>query len=148
MKRKRTKNTSAKAVPVALEPIGPRAANRVREETWAIERVVPYERNARTHDQAQIDLIRGLLRQYGQVHRVLVDEEGVMIAGHGRREALAQEKFAEVKVLIAVGWSEAEKRKFRMADNQSGLRSGWDEKLLRGEVVDLGARRRARPARL
>jgi ParB-like chromosome segregation protein Spo0J len=101
--------------------------------------VVPYERNARTHDQAQIDLIRKSYRRYGQVQRVLVDEDGVIIAGHGRREALLQEKFAEVKVLVAVGWSEAEKRKFRIADNQIGLRSNWDEKLLRGEVVDLGA---------
>jgi hypothetical protein len=59
-------------------------------------------------------------------HRVLVDEEGVIIAGHGRHQALLQEKFEEVRVLVAVGWSEPEKRKFRLADNQIALTSTWD----------------------
>lgn len=136
----RAAKKAAGAAPApAIDPVGPRAQNRVREETWPTGQLKPYERNAKKHDQAQVDSIRASLRQFGQVHRVLVDEDGVIIAGHGRHEALLQEQFAEVRVLVAVGWEESEKRKFRLADNQLTMATGWDEKLLKGEVLELNA---------
>ena len=138
-KLRRKKATEPAASAVVLEPVGPRAETRVREETWPIDRLVPYDRNAKKHDQAQVDAIRASLRQFGQVHRVLVDEAGVVIAGHGRLEALKQEKFPEVRVLVAIGWAAPETRKFRLADNQLTMSTGWDEKLLKGEVLELGA---------
>lgn len=138
-----TKKRGKKAEPAlpapVFEPAGARAEVRVREDVWAIGRLKAYERNAKKHDQAQIDAIRASLRQFGQVHRVLVDEEGVVIAGHGRLEALRQEQFGEVRVLVALGWQEPEKRKFRLADNQLTMATGWDEKLLKGEVLELSA---------
>ncbi|MBR1206972.1 MULTISPECIES: site-specific DNA-methyltransferase [unclassified Bradyrhizobium] len=139
-KPRRKKGAELAAPAVVHEPVGPRAEVRVREETWPIDRIKPYARNAKKHDQAQIDAIRASLRQFGQVHRVLVDaEDEQLIAGHGRWEALKQEQFAEVRVLVAIGWSETEKRKFRLADNQLTMSTGWDEKLLKGEVLELGA---------
>lgn len=139
-KKARRKKAAAPPAPAVVhEPVGPRAEVRVREETWPIDRLKAYDRNAKKHDQLQIDQIRASLRQFGQVHRVLVDEDGLVIAGHGRLEALNQEKFAEVRVLVAVGWGEPEKRKFRLADNQLTMATGWDEKLLKGEVLELSA---------
>jgi len=138
-KPRRKKAAEPSPAVVVHEPVGPRAETRVREETWPIERLRPYDRNAKKHDQAQVDAIRASLRQFGQVHRVLVDENGIVIAGHGRLEALKQEKFPEVRVLVAVGWVEPETRKFRLADNQLTMSTGWDEKLLKGEVLELGA---------
>lgn len=66
---KRRRKTKADAAPASVaavvDPVGPRAVTRVREDTWPIERLRPYDRNAKKHDQAQIDQIRASLRQFG-----------------------------------------------------------------------------------
>lgn len=138
-----TKNTSRKRkaadaapAPVALQPIG-RLAYRVREETWPIERIRPYERNAKLHPQDQVDKIRASYREFGEVQRVVVDDSGELIAGHGRHIALQQENVSEVRVAVAIEWTDDQKRRFRLLDNQLNLSSGYDEKLLKLEVVEL-----------
>lgn len=135
------KSTSAKAAaaPVVPPVVGEatRLTSRTREETWPIGKIKPYERNARQHPQSQIDQIRASYREFGEVQRVVVDEDGELIAGHGRHQALLQENVAEVRLAIAIGWSEDQKRRFRLIDNQLGLTSTWDEKLLKAEIVEL-----------
>jgi DNA modification methylase len=140
MKRKNTSKAAAApvappAVDVAQEPT--RLVLRTREETWPIGRIKPYERNARLHPQGQIDQIRASYREFGEVQRVVVDESGELIAGHGRHEALRQENVADVRVVVAIGWTDEQKRRFRLIDNQLGLNSTWDEKLLKAEVLEL-----------
>src|SRR5216683_7049887 len=113
----RTKNTSkaakvapAPAIKIPSEPT--RLASRTREETWPIGRLKPYERNAREHSQSQIDQIRASYREFGEVQRVVVDEAGELIAGHGRHQALLQENVSEVRVAVAVDWTADQKRRF------------------------------------
>ena len=53
-------------------------------ERWAIQRLVPYARNARTHSPGQVDQIAASIREWGWTNPVLVDEQGTIIAGHGR----------------------------------------------------------------
>jgi hypothetical protein len=59
-------------------------------ERWSLERLVPFARNARTHSAAQVDQIAASMREWGWTNPVLVDEEGTIIAGHGRVEAGAE----------------------------------------------------------
>ena len=101
----------------------------------------PYERNARTHSEAQIEQLRGSLKQFGWTVPVLAREDGTIIAGHGRVEAAKAEQMTECPVVIAAGWTEEQCRAYALADNRIALNSGWDEALLGleiAELVDLG----------
>ncbi len=70
---------------------------------------------------------------------VLVDEGGTLIAGHGRVLAARQLGLTEIPVMVARGWSEAQKRAYTLADNKLALNAGWDVELLRVELTDLKA---------
>ena len=65
---------------------------------------------------------------------VLVDEESNIIAGHGRILAAQQLGLAEVPVMVARGWTEAQRQAYGLADNQLALNAGWDNDLLRGAL--------------
>ena len=108
-------------------------------ERRPIASLVPYARNARTHSDEQVAQLMASIRQWGWTVPVLVDEAGGIIAGHGRVLAAARLGIAEVPVMIARGWSEAQKQAYVIADNKLALNAGWDEKLLRIEVADLEA---------
>lgn len=111
--------------------------------TRAITDLIPRAINSRTHSAAQIEKLAGLMLQHGWTTAVLVDETGTILAGHGRVMAAAQlldqghGQFARVPVMEAVGWSEAAKRAYVIADNQVAALAGWDEKLLGSEQRDL-----------
>src|SRR3954447_14085803 len=106
-------------------------------ERWALDRLTPYARNARTHSDAQVAQIAASVREWGWTVPVLVDEAGMLIAGHGRVLAARKLGLPEVPVMVATGWSEATKRAYILADNKLALNAGWDEELLRVELSDL-----------
>jgi DNA modification methylase len=108
-------------------------------ERWALARLVPFARSARTHSAAQIDQIAASMREWGWTNPVLVDEVGTIIAGHGRIEAAQKLGIEEAPVMIAAGWWEAKKRAYVIADNKLALNAGWDEDLLAAELSDLSA---------
>jgi hypothetical protein len=108
-----------------------------RIERWPIDRLVPYARNARTHTPAQIDQIAASIREWGLTMPILVDEDGMILAGHARVLAAQKLRLADVPVIVARGWSEAKKRAYVIADNKLTLNSAWDEELLRIELADL-----------
>ena len=125
------------------EPVVPAPApmrvlpSRVRQEVWPIERIRPYERNAKRHPQEQIDKIRASYREFGEVGPIVIDEDGELISGHGRHQALQQEGVAEVRVLVAVGWDDSARRRLRLLDNQLTMSTDFEEKLLRDEIIEL-----------
>src|SRR5215208_2618823 len=108
-------------------------------ERWPLDRLVPYARNARTHSDAQVAQIAGSIREWGWTTPVLVAEDGTIIAGHGRVLAARQLAISEAPVMVARGWSEAQKRAYLLADNKLTDNGGWNEELLRLEVADLAA---------
>lgn len=108
-------------------------------ETWAIERCKAHTRNARKHPKKQIEDLRASIRKYGQVWPILVRPDGTVISGHGRIEAARHEGFAEVRVIVANGWSEDQCRSFALLDNKLALNSEWDEDLLGMELSELSA---------
>jgi DNA modification methylase len=99
--------------------------------------LIPYANNPRVHSEADLDKIAAAIRTWGWTNPVLVDEEGVLIAGHARVGAAARLGLADVPVIIARGWSEDEKDAYRLADNQLAARANWDPELLRNELGEL-----------
>jgi DNA modification methylase len=108
-------------------------------ERWPIERLVPYARNARTHSDEQVAQVAASIREWGWTNPVLVGEDGGIIAGHARVLAGRKLGLAEVPVMLATGWSEAQKRAYVLADNQLALNAGWNPELLRLELGELAA---------
>jgi len=106
-------------------------------EIWPLENVKPYEKNPRTHPQSQIDLIAASMRDDGVTAPILVDEDGVIIYGHGRRLASLQNGFTHYPVIVARGWTEERKKAVRLKDNSYAVLSSWDLDLLKHEIVDL-----------
>jgi DNA modification methylase len=117
-------------------PTRPWPAERI--ESWAIERLIPYAKNARLHSEGDIDKLAAAIRKWGWTNPVLVDEEGYLLAGHGRVRAAAKLGLTSIPVIVARGWSEPEKRAYRLADNQLAARAEWDPDLLRNELQALG----------
>jgi ParB-like chromosome segregation protein Spo0J len=108
-----------------------------RVERRPIGELTPYAKNARTHSDAQIEQIARSMGEWGWTNPVLVDEAGAIIAGHGRILAARKLGLAEVPVMVAEGWTEAQKAAYVLADNQLALNAGWDMETLAGEVKGL-----------
>lgn len=110
-------------------------------ERWKIEKLVPYARNARTHSDEQVGQIAASIKEWGWTTPILVDEDGSIIAGHGRTLAAHRLQMTEVPVMVAKGWSDAKKRAYVLADNKLAMNAGWDNEMLAlelGEIGDLG----------
>jgi DNA modification methylase len=106
-------------------------------ERWPVDRLVPYARNARTHSPAQVDQIAASIRQWGWTTPVLVGDDATIIAGHGRVLAARKLRITDVPVMVATGWTDAQKRAYAIADNKLTLNGGWDEELLGLELGEL-----------
>lgn len=102
-----------------------------------VEALIPYARNSRTHSDEQVAQIAASIKEWGFTTPVLVDEDGGIIAGHGRTLAARKLGMTEVPVLVARGWTDAQKRAYVIADNKLALNAGWDQELLGLELADL-----------
>src|SRR5882672_1052760 len=109
-----------------------------QSERWPIEHLIHYAHNARLHSEADLDKIAASILKLGWTMPVLVDESGVLIVGHARVGAGAKLGLKSILVVVARGWTEEEKRAYRLADNQLAARASWDLDLLRSEIQDLG----------
>lgn len=109
----------------------------MKAETWPLDRIKPYDKNPRTHPDEQIETLARLMKEYGVDQPIVVDEDGIIIKGHGRLLAAQRAGFKEFPVVKHIGLSDQEKRALRIVDNQVALLSGWDEEFLRFEVNDL-----------
>lgn len=99
-------------------------------ERWPLTKLIPYARNARTHSDEQVAQIAASIREWGWTNPVLVDEGGQIIAGHGRVMAARTLGLDEAPVMVAAGWTDAQKRAYVLADNKLALNAGWDNELL------------------
>ena len=106
-------------------------------ERWDIDKLIPYARNARTHSDEQVAQIAASIKEWGWTTPILVDEQGSIIAGHGRTMAARQLGIKEVPVMVARDWSDAKKRAYVLADNKLAMNAGWDNDLLSLELAEL-----------
>jgi DNA modification methylase len=108
-----------------------------KAERRALSSLRPYPRNARTHSAEQIEKIAASIQAWGFTMPVLIDERGGIIVGHARVAAAKLLDLAEVPVIVAAGWSDAQKRAYVLADNRLALDAGWDDDLLHAELKAL-----------
>src|SRR6185437_5524781 len=97
-----------------------------RVERRPVASLVPYARNARTHSPEQVAQVAASVREWGWTVPVLVDEQSNIIAGRCRVLAAQRLGLGEVPVMVARGWSEAQKQAYIIADNKLALNAGWD----------------------
>ena len=96
----------------------------------------PYPRNARTHSKKQIRQLRASIDRFRFTNPILIDDEGMIIAGHARAEAAKLAGLVRVPCLRLAHMSAAEKRAYVLADNKLALNAGWDDEIL-GEELKL-----------
>jgi DNA modification methylase len=103
----------------------------------AVEALKPNARNARTHSKKQIRQIADSIAAFGFVVPILIDDGGVIIAGHGRYAAAVLLGLQEVPVIRLEGLSEPKRRALALADNKIAQNAGWDRELLATELPEL-----------
>ena len=99
--------------------------------------LIPYAGNARTHSDKQIAQIAASIRQFGFTNPVLIDDNGSIVAGHGRVAAAKQLGIAEVPTIALGHLSPAERRAYVIADNRLAELAGWDRDILKIEFQAL-----------
>ncbi len=93
--------------------------------------------NARLHSAGQIEQIKASMLAFGFTNPLLVDEDGVLIAGHGRLDAAQGLGVAKVPVIVLKHLSAAQKEALRLADNRIAENATWDQALLRDALAGL-----------
>lgn len=109
-------------------------------EQRALKGLVPYARNAKLHNDEQVNALAESIKRFGFNNPVLIDAKGVIVAGHGRVLAAAKLKLKTVPVYRLGHLSRAEVKAYRVADNRlAETGGGWDMEMLRLELggIDL-----------
>lgn len=97
---------------------------------WPIENVKPFHNNSRIHDEKSIKAITASVDRFSWLQPIVVDKDGVIVMGHGRREAALQLGMTEVPVLVADWLTDNEVAAAREADNMTQDLSYFDPELL------------------
>jgi DNA modification methylase len=109
-------------------------------EQVATASLVPYAKNAKKHDAAQVAAIAGSIREFGFNNPVLIDGDNGIIAGHGRVLAAHQLGLDAVPCLRLTHLTDTQKRAYILADNRlAELGGGWDAEMLAAELESLSA---------
>jgi DNA modification methylase len=103
----------------------------------AVEKLIPYVRNSRTHSDAQVAQIASSIKEFGWTNPILVDGTNGIIAGHGRLLAARKLGQTEVPVIELAHMTESQKKAYVIADNQLAMNAGWDTSMLTLELSDL-----------
>lgn len=106
-------------------------------EMWPVERLVPYSRNARTHSAEQVSRIAASIVEFGFTNPLLVGEDGVIIAGHGRFAAACKLELTHVPVVVLDHLTPTQRKAYILADNRLALDAGWDQEMLALEMAEL-----------
>jgi ParB-like chromosome segregation protein Spo0J len=106
-------------------------------EHWPLDRLVPYDRNARTHSAEQVAQISASIQEFGFTNPILVASDDGIIAGHGRLQAAQELALDTVPVVVLDHLTPAQRRAYVLADNKLALNAGWDDALLAEEITAL-----------
>ena len=103
----------------------------------SIDDLIPYVNNSRTHSDEQVTQIASSIREFGFTNPVLIDEQGGIIAGHGRLMAAKKLKLEQVPTTTLKGLTDAQRKAYVIADNKLALNAEWDFDLLKIEIESL-----------
>ena len=99
--------------------------------------IIPYINNSRTHSEQQVQQVAASIKEFGFTNPLLIDEEGSIIAGHGRLQAAQMLGMDEVPTITLEGLTEAQRKAYVIADNQLASNAGWDIDSLKLEIETL-----------
>jgi hypothetical protein len=106
-------------------------------ESWPVGKLIPYARNARTIPPEAVAKVAASLAEFGWQQPIVIDSEGVVVAGHVRLLAAKQLEMEEVPVSVAAQLTPGQIKAFRLMDNRSHEETGWDMELLALEMAEL-----------
>jgi site-specific DNA-methyltransferase (adenine-specific) len=107
-------------------------------EQIATDKLIPYARNAKRHDAAQVSKLAGSIREFGFNNPVLIDKDNGIVAGHGRVMAAQKLELKTVPCIRLGHLTDTQRRAYILADNRlAEVNSGWDEELLKLEIKDI-----------
>jgi len=106
-------------------------------EHWPIDKPIPYAGNARMLSPKAVDKVAASIKEFGWQQPLVVDKEGVIIAGHTRLLAAKQLGLKEVPVVVATDLTPAQVKAFRLTDNRVAQETSWDYELLAIELDEL-----------
>lgn len=96
----------------------------------------PYENNPRINDEAVDDVIESI-KQCTYISPIIIDEDGVILAGHTRYKALTKLGYKEADVIVVCDLSDEQKKKYRLYDNKTSEFASWDQRKLNEELADV-----------
>ena len=106
-------------------------------ELWNLERLKPYEKNAREHSEQQIAQIAASIVEFGFLNPILVDSHDGIVAGHGRLSAAKELALDVVPVVVLDHLTENQKKAYILVDNKLAENATWNEELLAEEIIKL-----------
>jgi ParB-like chromosome segregation protein Spo0J len=106
-------------------------------EKIGIEKLIPYAKNSRTHSDEQVAQIAASIKEFGFNNPVLIGEDDVIIAGHGRVMAARKIGLMEVPCIRLGHLTETQRKAYIIADNRLALNAGWDNEMLKIELLEL-----------
>ena len=98
-----------------------------------------YENNPRKHTRDQINLIKNSISNFGFIVPIIIDENNVIVAGHGRYKAAGKLNLAEVPTIKITHLSDEQLKAYRIADNYLVDKSKWDKDILKIELIDISS---------
>lgn len=108
----------------------------MKVEEWPIDKVIPYEKNPRKNDEAAI-VTANSIKEFGWQQPIVVDENGIVIAGHTRLKAAKKLKLDKVPVTVAGNLTDEQVKAYRLADNKTGELADWNVDMLDDELNDI-----------
>lgn len=96
----------------------------------------PYENNPRKNDNA-VPYVAESIKRYGFKVPIVIDTNGVIVAGHTRYLASIELGLETVPCIVADDLSEEEIKEFRLVDNKTSEFAGWDFDMLESELGEL-----------
>ena len=105
-------------------------------EEWTIDKVIPYQNNPRDNQDAVIPTANSI-KQFGFNQPIVVDADGVIIAGHTRLKAAKHLGLETVPVLVKTDFTTEQAKAYRLADNKPGELSAWIDDLLMAELAEI-----------
>jgi site-specific DNA-methyltransferase (adenine-specific) len=106
-------------------------------EWIGLDKLIPYAKNSRTHDEAQISQIAASIKEFGFNNPVLIDPDDGIIAGHGRILAARKLGLSEAPCIRLGHLSDTQRKAYVIADNRLALNAGWDNQMLTLELQEL-----------
>lgn len=106
----------------------------MKVENFTLEKLIPYSSNNRFHGDEQVERIAKSISEFGFNQPIVIDEDNVILVGHGRFEAAKKLKLEEVPVLKVLGLDDTKKRAYRILDNKLQNDSTWNFENLESEI--------------